>query len=867
MLVIPTKPIADGNAFTFTVFRRREHTTAWFVGDTFADYVEIHEKKWLKESLPKAERPCIVHGATRENRKTKDAIQTCTALVLDYDKHQGALDTARLGGIRYFYQERLDADTGILKWHLVLPLAEPITDPAELESKKLIGVQWFAQHLGYELDGSLARVTQILHPYMSDARDTRWSMSERCLDLEAIVEDVGYRPPARPRGGAGTPQQETAYKTAFEKAIGEAGLWLGDWTVKGRPMRCPLEEEHSEEHHAGDSSCMFMSYGRIVCHHSHGALYSNQIAYARALGVDVNGGDFPPDAQLLLELGTVERVSVIEAGLHIERVLREARPYDNTASVVRVSTGAGKTHAVSSFLNQYSAPVFDEETGDLLPGRSAVLAMPTNALLREVEGRLTTDHRVRVGVLAVLNDDGTPACKKHTIASALQAKGGDVHRLMCAKCEHRESCPARERSRSGSGDLTVTNHSLLPSVVRDLRESGRVPLIVWDESPAMVESVTLKFSDLEWLLAKFEEEDRPRRVTIEDLTRATVFSDRYRLCLRPLIEVLRRVRGQSLVEATEEYGRTRMASVQLASAEALLGYGSEGAPLWTRITRAASEARRLHVSEWMFDEMRTEDQDTVLRAESVRALLDAAVDPMSIVKSEARYLEITRVTEAGAVWRACGGVVLDATAPVAVLKALRKDVSVVDLHVEDADQDIGRTVKVVGSLSRRYAGFTEGRKALSRVLWDLQREKRGWDAVLGRPARVVVFVYKTLVDDVRVALGEGYDVWYYGNTRGYNRWFEEGYDAFVTIGDPFSNLGVDRAVTEYLRLTGEDEEAYSTENARAELAQAHGRARDPQVKRAAGGRWHIHYGRWPPLGWDVTNTDCVTLGWERAGVE
>lgn len=892
-LYIPTRNKPDSDDFVWTVFKNRyahakkletpapnEH----FVGHGFKSYVDQH-LVWGPLVLAKERRPGIIHGLTDGYRGNVHTF-SCTALVLDCDKGKVEVDLEPFSDVRYLFQSRWEPNSGVWKWHLILPLADPIVAHATIiGDRRSRAIAWFAEQMQEAIDENPAAASALLHPYMRETADslapkTVWNDSPNCIDLDGLLAEMGHRDRRRVSCvEAGTEPQKSKYADVLLKAVTDAGLRNGDVNTKGYPIVCPFDDEHSSRAKPGSSSTLLSRTGYVWCFHDSCRRSSGrrQIDYLQRLNIEFDIQDFPAEAQLMMAEGNTHEVSVAEAGERIERVLREARPYDGTASVVRVSTGAGKTYAVSSFLNRYSSPEFDAETGDVLPGRSAVLAMPTNALLREVEQRIQTEHKVRVGVLAVLNDDGTPACKKHETAKRLQSQGGDVHRLMCHKCEHKEGCPARNGSRKGSGELTITNHTLLPAVVRDLQDSGKIPLIVWDETPPMVESVALKYADLDWLLERFEAEEKPKGLTIEDVGRAWLFDAKYRRCLRPLLEVLRRVRGSTLPDAIEEYSRTRICESNLHAAESMLdprlerdpGWNS-GTP-WEHICRVAQEAGRLNVSTFSFDEMREQDQAWVLRAEGIRKLLEAVMDPDAHVKNGVGCLEITRRTEAGSVWKKFGGVVLDATAPLATLSALRPDVTAVDLQVEDADSDespVCRLLKPSPGLSRTNIKAGKAGKSLSLVAKDIRGERRDLEARLGRTAKLVVFTYQSLIPTLKPLLGEGeWDLWHFGNTRGYNRWFEEAYDAFITVGDPYTNIGIDEALIEYLALSEKEKEFYSVENARAELAQAHGRARDPQQKKGDGERLHLHYGRLPPLGWTANNADILPLDVERAVID
>jgi hypothetical protein len=135
--------------------------------------------------------------------------------------------------------------------------------------------------------------------------------------------------------------------------------------------------------------------------------------------------------------------------------------------------------------------------------------------------------------------------------------------------------------------------------------------------------------------------------------------------------------------------------------------------------------------------------------------------------------------------------------------------------------------------------------------------------------KVVVFSYKDQESLIKKLWPEATFA-YFGNTRGYDFYFQQGYDAFVTIGDPISNM--DALALQWSVLTGglpdnsEAWKAYVESSASSELAQAHGRARSPQLKKGFGERLHLHYGTKIPMGWDRDNCTIDTItGMRLAG--
>lgn len=817
---------------------------------TWSTYVTDHLQYAATAIVDKDDlfNPALVHGRS-DGFRCNVGITSCTALLLDCDDPRPEPDLTLLNGVRYLYQARPVA--GGWKFHLVLPLAETMVvsetafAPEQISARREAAIAWFSEALDRRLDEKLAGLAWVLHPYCrrsaTDSVPKTVVGEGALLDLEALLASTGFVDRARrgPKRTGPTPDA-AALSAAVLEALKDRFL-DSPRRPAGRPIACPFD--HSGQ---SQSSTCVTDTGLIVCLHD-GCHNRVQAEYWVRLGLPL--GKFALEVQTQLAAAQSVKVTVPEAADRIAEALDAARPYERTATVVQVTTGAGKTRAVTSFLNRYCAPTEDG------PGRSAVLALPTNRLLREVLARIQVPHRVQVGVLAVLNDDGTPACKKHEEAARLQKSGGDVHRLMCSGCEYREGCPARDGASTGDGALTVTNQALLPSVVKTLQESGRLPLVVWDECPELVSVTALRFADLSWALDRFEEEDRPGPI-LARWDRPPVFGEGYRVCLRPLVEVLQRLRFQSLTDAVEEYGRTRLSESQLARAEALLGLTVPVTGTWARIQRVAALGRRVNVSDSTFDHMTSVQQETVLRAEKVCSQLKPLLEPDVVTEKVLGGIQVTVLTASGRLWRDHGGVVLDATAPVAELQALRSDLVSVRLAVADAGV-VRRLLKPQPGLARcHFKRYSKNRQSavIETVVGDLSREVRRLERRLGRPPKTAVFSYRHYLELLQAKWdGPGAVEWgYYGNTRGYDRWFQEGFDCFVTIGDPYQNIGADLATATYLKLPEPD--GFSASRARAEAAQAHGRSRAPQPKLVAGERLHVHYGRLAPSGWDAENT-------------
>lgn len=860
MLDFPTKPTSAD--FCWTVFASRYaigsdkgatvQEVPWEFASGWENYCSSQER-FSETVIAKDASPGIVHGDCGGWRGLND-VKSCTALVIDCDRSplaEYAIDDFLddLNGVRYFFQWRNG------KFHLVLPLADPMTlpplAPNQVQARRRRAIKFFEDAFERTLDETPATANALLHPYAKRTEDERVITRFKdgpSLDLARLLGRLGFQDEV-PKERIATPAQEVATTNAVLKVLAAAGLLLSDKDQGGGKyaVRCPF---HPDEGHGMTSTVFYAGSNHFWCFHDR-CKHRLNVEFLRAIpGMREIAGNISPEFRLELE-SAVPEVSVAAARDRILQALTEARPYERTATVVRVTTGAGKTRAVAEYLSAYCAPAEEESIG-----RSAFLATPTNALLREVKERLTIPHRVATGALAVLNDDGSPSCLKFAKAKQLQESGGDVHRLMCAGCEFKEGCPAIAGSRTGEGSLVLTNHALLPSLVRQAHLDGKLPLVVWDESPPFVEMVRVTEEDLDWYIRRFDEEDQRRGVTLDQLAQVTLFSERFRVAWRPLVEAMRRLGSHdALGAAVAEYAATRLADSHFERAEAMLSLAPSSDP-WTRIRAAAQGARRVNVSEQMFDALTDASQADVLRASAVQKFLEKLIEVgeagASLQKQPGAY-ELSSVTVHGALWKQFGGVILDATAPVHDLKALRPDAHVEDIAVEDKGSNVRIMVQATGlsrtRLAQRGAARREGE--IQNVIEHLAGKQREMKKKLKRDVQTLLVTYKSLIPQLPAIPGVEYA--HYGNTRGYDGWFQRGFDVFVTVGDPYSNLESDRQAHQLLGVETDIDE-YAASRARAELAQAHGRARAPQAKLADGNRLSLHYGRLVPLGWNKNNT-------------
>jgi hypothetical protein len=398
----------------------------------------------------------------------------------------------------------------------------------------------------------------------------------------------------------------------------------------------------------------------------------------------------------------------------------------------------------------------------------------------------------------------------------------------------------------------------MTTAATEFHSKGRHPLLVWDESPKWVQTSTLNNRDVSWLLSEFDKEAQPTRDVMAALIDVRLFSDRYRVAVRPLLEIVRRIISSPVgqykpAEIADDWAKTPLNRVTLLRALSVIGLESKNP--WQDIIGAFANAFRLNNIEMGFDGMRPDTQEKVLRAERVMDSFSTLSGEDCVVHKAEHFIVAASLTPEASVFREYGGVVLDATANIAELTALRPDINLTKIYVKDSGS-VERFVNTTPGLSR--TALAADTKTLYTTVEKARRQVSRWAHSQGiKSPKVAVFTYRDRVQEVKDRWPDA-DVAYYGNTRGYDRWFQEGFDVFVTIGDPISNLG--SLALQWTVLTGKppmdgdvDFQAYVTASAESEAAQAHGRARDPQAKKGLGGRLHLHYGTRIPAGWSFEN--------------
>jgi hypothetical protein len=303
------------------------------------------------------------------------------------------------------------------------------------------------------------------------------------------------------------------------------------------------------------------------------------------------------------------------------------------------------------------------------------------------------------------------------------------------------------------------------------------------------------------------------------------------------------------------WGKFIINQIDLERAMAVSGVDvvSKDMNVWEQVKATFKQSTSLSHAEVGFDQMRESTQKRVIRAENIIKTLNALCGDRSVIYRDDSLLYIASLTESGRLYQQFGGVVLDATANTISITAIRPDADIVDLHVVDSKTPTDRRVFLTEGLSK--TALKTSHEAFQDAINSAKRECLRW----GYVDKIAVFTHKDMVPKVKLLWPEVH-AHHFGDTRGYDFYFQEGYNAFITLGDPISNLTALQLQWRVFKGTMPSEDTpgwaeFIEASAESELAQAHGRARNPQTTKAKSGRvLHLHFGKRSPVGWDQVNS-------------
>jgi hypothetical protein len=477
-----------------------------------------------------------------------------------------------------------------------------------------------------------------------------------------------------------------------------------------------------------------------------------------------------------------------------------------------------------------------------------------------------------IGGLSVLNDEGKPACKQYETAKKITESGGNFYKLLCSKCPHRATCNVKNDSQQGEGLLTITNHAVAHTLLDD--EKVTRPLLIWDESPPFTHTGQIESSSVTALRRVLSMGKSVMDANAFRRTNGVVVAKDVSIALRPIVSFLEYTLDNAPVDQvhfTSDYVRqwekTLHSNVVVTDMlNTLTEHGVHtGAQIWESIRAALKFARGRIFAGVDFNTATKQMQESILYMEKLLQSITALTGERSTLRvkltpSGMPCIEFGSLTDQSIVLSRYGGVVLDATAPISSIQAIAPRTEVIDIVVRDHESNkINREMHFNALLSATQSSKkpAETKAAYLEVIAECKYRISKWADVHNIKApRVVVITYKKMTDFIREMWPEVHDVLHYGNTRGYDHLFQNGACVFITIGDPYHNIGSLQLTWPVLRgsivqNTNDPEwRVFLRDTARSELAQAHGRARSVQkAKTEHGYSLHIHYGTTTPMGW------------------
>jgi hypothetical protein len=591
---------------------------------------------------------------------------------------------------------------------------------------------------------------------------------------------------------------------------------------------CPFEDKHTTPNPGAlDSDTALLGgtpAGAFKCQHgAHGgrgevttadALAWFREAHGAAYYAAIGGGTLPGE-------GAPPTVDADELEGRLADFFDEALNVDEPAlNVLRITTGAGKTHAAVRLAARLA------KRGE----RRVTVVTPTHRLGAEQEARARREGADAADVWRPVSlGHRSSACRVKPLARALSVIGRSPRATLCPTCPHRPECP-ETKDVVGVGDrpLRILQHAVAADV---FAEAGDRDVVMVDELPEMTRAVGVDAQTLDAL----------------DALRAYVAPATFE-AVRLVRDSLRGVVGQA---------------VEGMSLRTLLSAGvdptvvANSAPKRvTKVLKALAtpvEVERVKVAQSAAGALRAgRDDDRTLgkvaRAlELLRALRAAASRPDAPLVHVGCEGGLELVFAApwvdaasDAVTRGARVVVMSATAPIELIKA-RASVPVRAVEVHAADAPGVRRVWVQNSSASRkhWCGGEGGAQAknLRGALHDVaaQLERAG-----ARSAVVVSF--KRLVPALQAAFevaaaggesdavppnlaawlrGRGRVDWlWYGATEGVDAYKDA--DAVVTLGDPRINVKAsDRAGA----VDGLEAGAHNDDATATHLEQAWGRIR------------------------------------------
>ena len=691
------------------------------------------------------------------------------------------------------------------------------------------------------------------------------------VDFDEALRLFAYTPPVAPPRKVRPPSNTTFTEGAANDATGDESAWylalrdagmLGERRRRGWECVCPLAHEHTEGKH-GKTSTLLLNSGALSCLRGANHLRGNMKAARDAMPAHVQHHFHTAgQARAKAMVETTQRAPQLtrdEASAKVLQAILEAEP--GVITVVEAPTGAGKTHATLRAAAQLGA---------------MLIAGPTLGQLEDSREDFLRDHKqhasLRRGVLSVLGDDGKPVCKHLQTAERVQAAGGSVPELLCKRCVHASTCPAQQTE--SPTPVEFLPHQLLEQRVR-VRDTA-VPKVVVDETPTLLEALTLGKADL----GKLQKLLARKGPTFP-------MQGPWRAAALPFLAILREfAHGDlGLAEATTTALDNDNGDEMLATAcnRVVTQYSDATGrvPYPERSERYQTELNEARVAAMPLEFRQARACVAALGRPRLRGIINLADLPKDEVDEHLEALRLLRTlwqcarswgslrasdgavrcharTSVVEVMQRNGAVLLDGTPNIPLLESVFGTVRVVRIDAAD------------GAKSTREHHYTPDctrSKWCSRgapVLWERVTpvlEKMFADAEKNGVTKLLVVTFSPVAKAMTTTEHDAVKRWreagrvveftHYGPAvRGANDWKE--FDGFATLGDPYADVG---AVSEQADAINADFDNLLMAQCRSDLGQAHGRARDPGRTAAA---WHGHYGKIPPHGWTDANAVMIT---------
>lgn len=501
------------------------------------------------------------------------------------------------------------------------------------------------------------------------------------------------------------------------------------------------------------------------------------------------------------------------------------------AAVIQVPTGAGKSFSLRKIIKQQRDHAFLVPTHRLAEEQVEKFAQepdhktvettvrePGKApvdVVKEIE--VPNEKRLAHHAGVTQRTTGRGACLRLVEAEQVKAHGLSVRRVLCPSCPHKQTCDARKEP---TGWAPIAPHSLASSFTAS-------HVLVFDEQFALSEEVTITLRDLELAVEAVERyADKKFGTLCYEFVRSKAGIPVSKLLDGGVRESALRYANETFVGGqwtALETPRVHPADPDLARA---LADCADDVPGLSESVKAEDRAAALPALSALAKVRKWARKDCIAEVQVVEGQQAARVCVLS--KQAIAFRDARK-----------GAIVMSASPWTPALQALRPDLVVTRIAVEDPPGLVHRTL--IRASDTNVAELRSDKDRLRRYVRTIEQR-----AEQAGCARTLVMVAKTLEADVRGWLDPGrFEVAHYGALAGLDQWKD--FDGYATIGEVWGNI---MTVGREARLLGIPESEHKRSIVEGELCQAHGRARDPRRTKPA---HHWHIGGISPLGWNASN--------------